>query len=115
MLSEKTEAAKNRLYNILYIIMWESLSCTEVFRKGAVAYKHVAGVWINVPVLIKAPSVLSQNWKTMKNSTRTSEYEWGYEYYYDYVDPVLVNASTLTYNRCELDFLSSLWGLQTHI
>ncbi|KAI7800480.1 putative melanocortin-2 receptor accessory protein-like [Triplophysa rosa] len=32
----------------------------------------------------------------MKNST---EYEWGYEYYDDYLDPVLVNASTLTYNR----------------
>ncbi|NP_001411420.1 melanocortin-2 receptor accessory protein [Danio rerio] len=32
----------------------------------------------------------------MKNS---SEYVWGYEYYYDYVDPVLVNASTLKYSR----------------
>ncbi len=39
---------------------------------------------------------------TMINSTESSEYVWDYEYYYDYIDPVLVNASTLKYNRCEL-------------
>lgn len=43
----------------------------------------------------------SQNPKTMKNSTKSSEYVWDYEYYYDYIDPVSVNASTLKYNRCE--------------
>lgn len=37
----------------------------------------------------------------MKNSTKSSEYVWDYEYYYDYIDPVSVNASTLKYNRCE--------------
>ncbi|XP_073673483.1 melanocortin-2 receptor accessory protein [Garra rufa] len=35
----------------------------------------------------------------MKNSTKSSEYVWDYEYYYDYIDPVFVNASTLKYNR----------------
>uniref|UniRef100_A0A8C1DMF4 Melanocortin 2 receptor accessory protein n=1 Tax=Cyprinus carpio TaxID=7962 RepID=A0A8C1DMF4_CYPCA len=35
----------------------------------------------------------------MKNSTKPSEYVWDYEYYYDYIDPVSVNASTLKYNR----------------
>uniref|UniRef100_A0A8C1PY36 Melanocortin 2 receptor accessory protein n=1 Tax=Cyprinus carpio TaxID=7962 RepID=A0A8C1PY36_CYPCA len=35
----------------------------------------------------------------MKNSTKSSEYVWDYEYYYDYIDPVSVNASTLKYNR----------------
>ncbi|XP_026138639.1 melanocortin-2 receptor accessory protein [Carassius auratus] len=36
----------------------------------------------------------------MKNSTESSsEYVWDYEYYYDYIDPVSVNASALKYNR----------------
>ncbi|XP_067306202.1 melanocortin-2 receptor accessory protein-like [Pseudorasbora parva] len=35
----------------------------------------------------------------MKNSTESSEYVLDYEYYYDYVDPIFVNASTLKYNR----------------
>lgn len=39
----------------------------------------------------------------MKNSTKSeSEYVLDYEYYYDYVDPVFVNATALKYNRCEL-------------
>uniref|UniRef100_A0A672KUA5 Melanocortin 2 receptor accessory protein n=1 Tax=Sinocyclocheilus grahami TaxID=75366 RepID=A0A672KUA5_SINGR len=29
----------------------------------------------------------------------SSEYVWDYEYYYDYIDPVSVNATTLKYNR----------------
>ncbi|XP_051521697.1 melanocortin-2 receptor accessory protein-like [Myxocyprinus asiaticus] len=35
----------------------------------------------------------------MTNSTQPPEYVWGYEYYYDYMDLVIVNASTLKYNR----------------
>uniref|UniRef100_A0A671MK47 Melanocortin 2 receptor accessory protein n=1 Tax=Sinocyclocheilus anshuiensis TaxID=1608454 RepID=A0A671MK47_9TELE len=35
----------------------------------------------------------------MKDSTKSSEYVWDYEYYFDYIDPVFVNASTLKYNR----------------
>jgi len=40
---------------------------------------------------------------TMRNATESeSEYVLDYEYYYDYVDPVFVNATALKYNRCEL-------------
>lgn len=39
--------------------------------------------------------------KAMTNSTNSSEYTWSYEYYYDYLDPVPVDASKLKYNRCE--------------
>ncbi|XP_077063461.1 melanocortin-2 receptor accessory protein [Siphateles boraxobius] len=36
----------------------------------------------------------------MTNSTKSeSEYVLDYEYYYDYVDPVFVNATALKYNR----------------
>lgn len=33
----------------------------------------------------------------MENTTTT--YEW--EYYYDYIDPVVVDESQLKYNKCE--------------
>ncbi|XP_062873427.1 melanocortin-2 receptor accessory protein-like [Trichomycterus rosablanca] len=35
----------------------------------------------------------------MEKSNNSSAYKWTYEYYYDYVDPVAVDASTLKYNR----------------
>ncbi|XP_076832064.1 melanocortin-2 receptor accessory protein [Brachyhypopomus gauderio] len=35
----------------------------------------------------------------MEKSTNNSTYQWIYEYYYDYVDPVTVDASKLRYNR----------------
>ncbi|KAI5625673.1 hypothetical protein C0J50_14887 [Silurus asotus] len=35
----------------------------------------------------------------MEKSTNTSAYKWTYEYYYDYIDPVTVDASKLKYNR----------------
>lgn len=38
---------------------------------------------------------------TMEASSNSSAYEWGYEYYYGYLDPVAVDASELKYNRCE--------------
>ncbi|XP_073718910.1 melanocortin-2 receptor accessory protein [Misgurnus anguillicaudatus] len=63
-------------------------------------------MWLNyVPsrtqfsTLFRGVSPVKHIWKTMKNSTKSSEYRWEYEDYYDYMDPVLVNASTLTYNR----------------
>ncbi|XP_060799477.1 melanocortin-2 receptor accessory protein-like [Neoarius graeffei] len=31
--------------------------------------------------------------------SNSSAYEWTYEYYYDYLDPVAVDASKLKYNR----------------
>uniref|UniRef100_A0A667XUB2 Melanocortin 2 receptor accessory protein n=1 Tax=Myripristis murdjan TaxID=586833 RepID=A0A667XUB2_9TELE len=36
---------------------------------------------------------------TMKNSTRGGHYVWDYEYYYDYLDPVIVDESKLKYNK----------------
>lgn len=38
----------------------------------------------------------------MANSTNSTGYIWTYEYYYDYLDPVPVDASKLKYNKCEL-------------
>lgn len=38
---------------------------------------------------------------TMEKSTNSSAYVLTYEYYYDYLDPVAVDASKLKYNRCE--------------
>ncbi|XP_047017428.1 melanocortin-2 receptor accessory protein-like [Ictalurus punctatus] len=35
----------------------------------------------------------------MEKSTNSSAYELTYEYYYDYIDPVAVDASKLNYNR----------------
>lgn len=35
----------------------------------------------------------------MENSTRVFSIEW--EYYYDYVDPVIVDESKLKYNKCK--------------
>lgn len=35
----------------------------------------------------------------MKNSTSTASTEW--EYYYDYIDPVIVDESKLKYNKCK--------------
>lgn len=35
----------------------------------------------------------------MENSTSALHYEW--EYYYDYLDPVIVNESKLKYNKCK--------------
>lgn len=32
------------------------------------------------------------------NSTSAVEYEW--EYYYDYIDPVIVDETKLKYNKC---------------
>lgn len=37
----------------------------------------------------------------MEKSTNSSAYVLTYEYYYDYLDPVAVDASKLVYNRCE--------------
>lgn len=34
----------------------------------------------------------------MENSTSAARYEW--EYYYDYLDPVIVDESKLKYNKC---------------
>lgn len=42
--------------------------------------------------------------ETMEKSSNSSAYTWMYEYYYDYVDPVAVDASTLKYNRCKCYF-----------
>lgn len=39
----------------------------------------------------------------MENTTST--YEW--EYYYDYIDPVVVDESQLKYNKCEYLFFYS--------
>lgn len=39
----------------------------------------------------------------MENTT--SSYEW--EYYYDYIDPVVVDESQLKYNKCEYLFFYS--------
>lgn len=36
---------------------------------------------------------------------KTSTYEW--EYYYDYIDPVVVDESQLKYNKCEYLFFYS--------
>ncbi|XP_076137813.1 melanocortin-2 receptor accessory protein [Alosa pseudoharengus] len=41
----------------------------------------------------------------MVNSTNSSEYIWAYEYYYDYIDPIPVNASTLKYNKYSIVIL----------
>ena len=35
----------------------------------------------------------------MENSTSALPYEW--EYYYDYLDPVIVDESKLKYNKCK--------------
>lgn len=35
----------------------------------------------------------------MENSTSAVPYEW--EYYYDYIDPVIVDESKLKYNKCK--------------
>ncbi|XP_066521349.1 melanocortin-2 receptor accessory protein-like [Hoplias malabaricus] len=35
----------------------------------------------------------------MERSRNSSAYELTYEYYYDYMDPVIVDARTLRYNR----------------
>ncbi|KAK2881479.1 hypothetical protein QQF64_007849 [Cirrhinus molitorella] len=43
----------------------------------------------------------------MKNSTKSPEYVWDYEDYYDYIDPVFVNASTLKYHRYSIVII--LW------
>ena len=37
----------------------------------------------------------------MENSTNGEQYRWEYEYYYDYLDAVIVNESTLKYNKCK--------------
>lgn len=49
----------------------------------------------------------------MEKSTNSSAYEWGYEYYYGYVDPVAVDASKLKYNRCEFVLFQNgcLWTM----
>ncbi|MBN3309010.1 MRAP protein, partial [Amia calva] len=36
---------------------------------------------------------------TMKNNTNTSEYVWTYEYFYDYIDPVVVDEKQLRFNK----------------
>ncbi|XP_048017624.1 uncharacterized protein LOC125249381 isoform X2 [Megalobrama amblycephala] len=66
-----------------------------VIPMGGIKGLNPPGVWCSVRF------TPSPNRKTMKNSTKSSEYALEYEYYYDYVDPVSVNASTLKYNRCE--------------
>lgn len=35
----------------------------------------------------------------LENSTSSVSYEW--EYYYDYLDPVVVDDSKLKYNKCK--------------
>uniref|UniRef100_A0A8B9GQE1 Melanocortin 2 receptor accessory protein n=1 Tax=Astyanax mexicanus TaxID=7994 RepID=A0A8B9GQE1_ASTMX len=35
----------------------------------------------------------------MEKPSNSSAYEMTYEYYYDYMDPVMVNARSLRYNR----------------
>lgn len=42
---------------------------------------------------------LFQQTPLMENSTATFSYEW--EYYYDYIDPVIVDESKLKYNKCK--------------
>ncbi|XP_067220424.1 melanocortin-2 receptor accessory protein-like [Chanodichthys erythropterus] len=64
-----------------------------VIPMGGIKGLNPTGVWCSVR------STPSPNRKTMKNSTKSSEYALEYEYYYDYVDPVFVNASALEYNR----------------
>lgn len=66
-----------------------------VIPMGGIKGLNPTGVWCSVRF------TPSPNRKTMKNSTKSSEYALEYEYYYDYVDPVFVNASALKYNRCE--------------
>uniref|UniRef100_A0A3P8W377 Melanocortin 2 receptor accessory protein n=1 Tax=Cynoglossus semilaevis TaxID=244447 RepID=A0A3P8W377_CYNSE len=39
----------------------------------------------------------------MENSTATFSYEW--EYYYDYIDPVIVDESKLKYNKYSIVIL----------
>lgn len=40
----------------------------------------------------------------MENLTSSVSKEW--EYYYDYIDPVVVDQRKLKYNKCEYLFLS---------
>uniref|UniRef100_A0A8C5FXA9 Melanocortin 2 receptor accessory protein n=1 Tax=Gadus morhua TaxID=8049 RepID=A0A8C5FXA9_GADMO len=35
----------------------------------------------------------------MENSTNEKQYRWEYEYYYDYLDAVIVDESKLKYNK----------------
>lgn len=42
---------------------------------------------------------LIQQGSAMKNLTGTVSYEW--EYYYDYMDPVIVDERKLKYNKCK--------------
>lgn len=35
----------------------------------------------------------------MDNSTHVTQYRWEYEYYYDYLDAVIVDQSQLKYNK----------------
>ncbi|KAL2096574.1 hypothetical protein ACEWY4_008722 [Coilia grayii] len=43
----------------------------------------------------------------MSNSTNSTDYIWGFEYYYDVLDPVPVDASKLKYNRYSIVII--LW------
>jgi hypothetical protein len=38
---------------------------------------------------------------SMENSTNEKQYRWEYEYYYDYLDAVIVDESKLKYNKCK--------------
>uniref|UniRef100_A0A3B3QK04 Melanocortin 2 receptor accessory protein n=1 Tax=Paramormyrops kingsleyae TaxID=1676925 RepID=A0A3B3QK04_9TELE len=35
----------------------------------------------------------------MTNSTDSSDYDWKYEYYYDYLDPIIVDEKNLKFNK----------------
>lgn len=48
----------------------------------------------------------------MENSTGEGLYEW--EYYYDYLDPVIVDESKLKYNKCKfLSFIEVFFFLSS--
>lgn len=51
---------------------------------------------------IKTTLHLIQQVTAMENLTSAGSYEW--EYYYDYIDPVIVDERKLKYNKCKYFF-----------
>lgn len=59
-------------------------------------------------LLMNVTAVSKNDTSVTGNSTSAISYEW--EYYYDYLDPVIVDESKLKYNKCKflnITFLNS--------
>ncbi|KAI1903393.1 hypothetical protein AGOR_G00026720 [Albula goreensis] len=41
----------------------------------------------------------------MTNATNSLEYEWRYEYYYDYLEPIIVDENQLKFNKYSIVIL----------